>query len=164
MKYAIAICTVALLFLSPLRTLFASDSGFDAAVAAIEQQYHPQQPHVPLQWLASLCATVSTGGGVRHMRIADFPNVKGLTTPNTLAHLISSHLSSAWSQMVLSRDSPEDFSVIYIRPDHNYMRMLVVSYDHGEIDLVRMDLNGERLAHFVQDPAHTATHQNTIPD
>lgn len=163
MKYTLAICAVALLLLFPLRTLFASDSGFDAAVAAIEQQYHPQQQHIPLQWFASLCATVSTGGGVRHMRIADFPNVEGVTTPNALAHLISSHLSPAWSQMVLSRDSPVDFSIIYVRPDHSYMRMLVASYDHGELDLVRMDLNGKRLAHFVHDPAHTA-HPNTLPD
>lgn len=163
MKYAAAVLVLALLAALPLRSLFTSNSGFDAAVSAIEQQYHPQQQHIPLQWFASLCATVSTGGGVRHMRIADFPNVQGVTTPDQLAHLLSSHLGPAWHQMVLSRDDAQDFTLIYVRPEGNAMRMLVASYDHNDLNLVRMDLNGQRLAHFVQDPAHTA-HHNSLPD
>ena len=164
MKYALAILAAAILAVLPIHAWLASGDGFNAAVSAVEQQYRVQPQSIPLQWFASLCATVSTGGGVRHLRIADFHHVNGLKNPEDLAAMLSTRLSPAWRRMVLSRDSPQDFSVIYVRPNHSYMRMLVASYDHGEIDLVRMDLNGQRLAHFVQDPAHTANHHNTIPD
>lgn len=164
MKYALVAVAVAILAALPLRSLFAPSHGFDAAVSAIQQQYHPRQQHIPLQWFASLCATLSTGGGVRHMRVANFEHVNGLTSPDDLAALLTSRLSPDWHQMVLTRHTPEDFNLVYVRPQGDAMRMLVATYDHGELDLVRMDLNGRRLAHFVQDPAHTATHHNTLPD
>lgn len=164
MKYAVAVAIVAIFAALPLHAWLASNDGFDAAISAVEQQYHAQPQSIPLQWFASLCATVSTGGGVRGMRVADFEHVSGIAGPEALATLLSSKLSPAWSRMVLNRDSSDEFSLIYIRPDGHAMRMLVASYDHGELDLVRMNLNGQRLAHFIQNPAHAATQHNTIPD
>ena len=32
------------------------------------------------------------------------------------------------------------------------MRMLIADMDHGELDVVRMELNGEQLAKWVHDP------------
>lgn len=164
MKYAAAALLLALVAILPLHAWLNANQGFNAAVSAVEQQYHSQPQSIPLQWFASLCATVSTGGGVRGLRIADFDHLNGVTTPDDLAALLSTHLSPAWHRMVLSRDSPQDFSLIYVRPDGNAMRMLVASYDHGELDLVRMDLNGKRLAHFVQNPTHSSNQHNPIPD
>ena len=164
MKYftAAALC-LALLLLAPLHAWLSPRLGFNAAVAAVEQQYHPQQQHIPFQWFVSLCATISTGGGVRGLRVADFNHVNGVTTPQNLSALLSSHLSTDWHRMILSRDDASDFSLIYVRPEGRSMRMLVATYNHGELDLVRMDLNGQRLAHFVNNPTHSARH-NLIPD
>jgi hypothetical protein len=164
MKYAAGALLLALLASLPIHAWLSSNQDFDAAVSAVEQQYHSQPESIPLQWFASLCATVSTGGGVRALRIADFDHIHGVTTPDDLSALLSTRLSPAWHRMILTRDSAQDFSLIYARPEGNAMRMLVASYDHGELDLVRMDLNGKRLAHFMQDPTHSASHQNPIPD
>lgn len=164
MKYAAAAALLlGILLLAPLHAWLDSNHGFNAAVAAVEQQYHPRQQQIPFQWFVSLCATISTGGGVRNLRTAEFNHLNGVTSPNALAALLSSHLSPAWHRMVLSRDDAFDFSLIYVRPNGNAMRMLVASYDHGELDLVRMDLNGQRLAHFVNNPTHSARH-SLIPD
>jgi len=164
MKYALAALAVALAAALPLHSWFSPQNGFDAAVSAVEQQYHTQPESIPLQWFASLCATVSTGGGVRHLRIADFNHVNGLSNPDDLAAMLSARLAEPWHRMVLSRDGAQDFSLVFVRPEGDAMRMLVASYDHGELDIVRMDLNGQRLAHFVQNPTHSATHHNTLPD
>ncbi len=164
MKIAAGTLLVALAAILPLHDWFASNSGFDAAVSAVEQQYHAQPESIPMQWFVSLCATVSTGGGVRNMRVADFDNISIVTNPDQLAAMLSAHLGQPWHRMVLSRDGAQDFNLIYVHPQGRSMRMLVASYDHGELDLVRMDVNGERLAHFVQNPARSAAHHNTIPD
>jgi hypothetical protein len=164
MKYAAGALLLALAAILPIHSWFASNNGFDAAVSAVEQQYHAQPENIPMQWFVSLCATVSTGGGVRHMRVANFDNIGAVANPDDLAAMLSSHLPQPWHRMVLSRDGAQDFSLIYVRPEGRSMRMLVASYDHGELDLVRMDLNGERLAHFVQNPAHSANQHNAIPD
>lgn len=163
MKYAAGALVLALLAILPLHAWLDSNQGFDAAVSAVEQQYHAQPQSIPLQWFASLCATISTGGGVRDLRIADFDHISGFTDPEELATLLSSRLNPDWHRMILSRDSPEDFSLIYVRPEGSAMRMLVASYDHGELDLVRMSLNGKRLAHFVNHPTSSTQH-NVLPD
>lgn len=164
MKYAAGALILALAAVLPLHFWFSSTDGFNAAVSAVELQYHAQPQGIPLQWFASLCATISTGGGVRHMRIADFPNVSGLTSPDDLAALLSTRLTGPWHRMVLSRDGAHDFSLIYVRPEGRSMRMLIASYDHGELDIVRMDLNGQRLAHFVENPTRAPGHHSPIPD
>lgn len=165
MKYVAGAIVLALLAFLPLHYFFTSNQGFNAAISAVEEQYHSSPPQtVPLQWLASLCATASTGGGVRHLRIANFHHIHGLANPDNLATLLSSRLSKHWQRIILNREGAQQINIIYVRPEGRAMRMLIANYDHGELDLVRMDVNGERLAHFVQDPAHTASHNNTIPD
>ena len=164
MKYAAGALLLALAAILPIHSWFAANNGFDAAVSAVEQQYHAQPESIPMQWFVSLCATISTGGGVHHLRVADFNNIGPVANPDNLAAMLSAHLPRPWHRMALSRDGAQNFSLIYVRPQGRFMRMLVASYDHGELDLVRMDLNGERLAHFVQNPTHSATQHNAIPD
>jgi hypothetical protein len=164
MKYAVAVVVVALIAALPVHAWLASNDGFNEAVSSIEQQYHAQPENIPLSWFAGLCAAISTGGGVRHMRIAEFNQIHGVNSPEALAALLGGHLSPAWHRMVFSRDNAEDFSLIYARPEGHAIRMLVASYDHGELDLIRMDLNGQRLAHFVQNPGHASGQHNAIPD
>jgi hypothetical protein len=38
--------------------------------------------------------------------------------------------------------------------------MLIADYEHGELDLVRVELNGERLARWVDDPQGSARHHD----
>ena len=164
MKYVVGAIILALLTFLPLHYFFTSNQGFNAAVSAVEEQYHSQPQTVPLQWFASLCATASTGGGVRHLRIANFHHIHGLANPDNLATLLSTRLSRPWQRIILNRQGAQHINIIYVRPEGRAMRMLIANYDHGQLNLVRMDVNGEPLAHFVQNPAHIASHHNPIPD
>ena len=59
MKYVVGAIILALLTFLPLHYFFTSNQGFNAAVSAVEEQYHSQPQTVPLHWFASLCATRS---------------------------------------------------------------------------------------------------------
>jgi len=51
-------------------------------------------------------------------------------------------------------------NVIYAQPDGSAMRMMIADYEHGELDLVRIEVNGERLARWVHDPESGAHHHD----
>jgi hypothetical protein len=38
--------------------------------------------------------------------------------------------------------------------------MLIADYDHGELDVVRMELNGQQLAHWMNDQEGHAHHHD----
>ncbi len=159
MKYAAGVAVVVLLIAAvPVYWLLRPDRGYEAVVSGVEQQYHAQPEHIPLQWFASLCATVSTHGGVRHLRMAQFDHVNGLETPDELTALLASRLGPPWQRIILNRDGTGQMSVIYAHPEGRAMSMLIASYDHGQLNLVRMDVNGSRLARFVQNPKHAPGH------
>lgn len=164
MKSAAAVLVLMLLVALPLHFFFTPRQGFNAAVFAVEQQYHSQPQTVPLLWFASLCAAAGTGGGVRNLRIANFHHIHDLANPDSLATLLSTRLSSPWQRILLNRQGTQQLNIIYVRPEGHAMRLLIANYDHGQLNLVRMDLNGRRLTHFLQNPAQSAHHHNTVPD
>ena len=45
---------------------------------------------------------------------------------------------------------------IYVQPNGSAMRMLIADYEHGELDVVRVELNAARLQHWVHDPEGSA--------
>lgn len=147
-----------------MHPLLGSGNSFDAIVSAVEGQYHQQPQHIPMLWLADAMAGAYTGGGVRHMKLAEFDNFSGPASTEELDRLIAGRLDSQWQRMVLERGSDGDISLIYVRPEHGSMRMLVANYDHHELDIVRMDLNGERLASFLDNPHHSPYQHSAQPD
>jgi hypothetical protein len=36
------------------------------------------------------------------------------------------------------------------------MRMLITDYEHGELDVVRVEVNADRLKHWMRDPEGSA--------
>ena len=36
------------------------------------------------------------------------------------------------------------------------MRLMIADYDHGELDLVRIEVNGKRMQHWLQNPQGSA--------
>lgn len=149
---------------APMHLLFGSGNSFDAIVSAVESQYHQQPQHIPMLWLVSAMAGASTGGGVRNMKLAEFDNFSGPASTEELDRLIARRLDSQWQRMVLERGSNGGISLIYVRPEHGSMRMLVANYDHHELDIVRMDLNGAQLASFLDNPRHSPYPHSAQPE
>jgi hypothetical protein len=66
--------------------------------------------------------------------------------------------------MVLEPGQYGAISLIYVCPEHGSMRMLVASFEDNELDLVRMDLNGARLAEFLDNPHDSPYRHSTQPE
>ena len=132
----------------------AAGHDFDSVVSGIEHRYSVHPQHIPLLGFASLCATVTTRGGVRGMRIAEFDNIQSSDGAADLSALLQSKLGGEWQPFVSQRNADaSERSIIFVQPVGDAMRMLIADYDHGELDLVRMELNGSALAKWMHDPA-----------
>jgi hypothetical protein len=143
--------SAALLLGSAATYTFAADRGFDGLVSGIEQSYDAHATRVPIMSLASLCARVATHGGVKGLRVVEFHNLK--TTPGLpeLASLVHSTLGSEWEPFIQERGRQGE-SVIFVRPAGEAMHMVIADYEHGELDLIRMELSGEALARWMKNP------------
>jgi hypothetical protein len=132
----------------------AVDHGFDSVVSGVEHRYSVHAQQIPLMGLVSLCAMVKTHGGVHDLRIAEFDNLRGLDG-RELDALLRSTLGDDWQPFVTQwtgGNRSGDQSMILVRPDGSSMDMLVADYDHGELDLVGMEVNGAALAKWLQNP------------
>ncbi|MGO8720654.1 MAG: hypothetical protein ACLQMO_15785 [Acidobacteriaceae bacterium] len=132
----------------------AADHDFESVVSGVEHQYSVHAQRVPFMGVVSLCARVKTGGGVDDLRIAEFDNIRGLDGRELYA-LLRSRLGNEWQPFVTEMaggNRSGDQSVILVRPNGSSMGMLVADYDHGELDLVGMELNGAALAKWLRNP------------
>ncbi len=137
----------------------AADHDFNSVVSGVEQHYDLHAQHVPMMGFVSLCARFATHGGVKGMRIAEFDHLSHQVDTAELLEIVRAELGSEWQPIVTSRENrSSELSVIYARPNGHAMRLLIASYEHGELDLVRMELDGSALARFIHDPREQAHH------
>jgi hypothetical protein len=151
----------------------AADHDFNAVVSSVEQHYSAHPQRIPLMGFVSLCARVATHGGVKGMRVAEFDNLRhdaqgrDLDTQELL-DLVRSELGEEWQPMVTERSRHgSELSVVFVRPAGHSMRMLVADYENGELDVVRMELNGSQLAEFMHEPGnhhHHGSHPDYAPE
>ena len=164
MKLVVAGFALALAGMLSLRPFLVSGNDFDSVVSAVESHYHQQPQHIPMMWLANIAAGAYTGGGVQHVKIAEFDGFHGPASSDELADLIGSRLDGSWQRMVLERSKDGEVSLIYVQPEDDAMHMLIADYDGGELDIVRMDLHGQELAHFLDHPDHSPYRHSGEPD
>ena len=154
----LASLTAIAIALSPLSAV-ASDHDFNAAVASIETNYHLHRQHIPMIGLASFCTHVATGGAIKGIKIAQFDDGSVLPSDSDLPALLQQTLGASWSLIVDTRGKGEQ-DAIYAHPHAQRMTLLVASYDHGDLSVVRLDLNAEQLARWVNDPVGHARHHH----
>lgn len=140
-----------------------SDSGhdFNSVVAGVEQRYSVHAQRVPLMGFVSLCARAKTHGGVTDMHIAEFDRI-GKIDAEKLDSMMQSELGAEWQPMVKDWGrNRSSLSIIFVRPSPDAsdsrdaahsMAMVIADYDHGELDLVGLDMNGSALAKWMQNP------------
>jgi hypothetical protein len=145
----------------------ASSHDFESVVSGVEQQYSVHAQRIPLMGFISLCARATTLGGVKGMRIAQFDHLAH-PSATRLYGVMQSELGTEWQPMVMDRSArTSEVSVIFVRPvSDRSMQMIIASYDNGELDLVRMELDGAILARWVRNPHSGALpfrHSDTHP-
>lgn len=148
-----AVAAVAVIL--PWSARAAAGPDFDSVVSAVEHQYSMRAERVPMMRFVSLCAHVASHGGVKGMKIAEFDH---LAAPDTgqLESLVRQTLGDKWQPFVTERERNGNVSMIYVQPSGSDMRMLIADYENGELNVVRMELNGERLARWINDPEGSA--------
>jgi hypothetical protein len=132
----------------------AADHDFESVVSGVEHQYSVHAQRVPLMGFVSVCAMLKTRGGVNDLKVAEFDNIPGMNGTE-LDALLRSRLGNEWQPFVTETAGGNrngDQSVILVRPNGSSLGMLVADYDHGELDLVGMELNGAALAKWLRNP------------
>jgi hypothetical protein len=140
----------------PMTVSAAGHHDFDNVVSAVEHRYDVHAQRVPMTWLVSMCARVATGGGVKGMNIAEFDHLTGVADTADLDKLVDDSLGGEWQRFVTERERDGGLSLIYVQPDGRAMRMLIADYEHGELDVVRVEVNADRLKHWIRDPQGSA--------
>jgi len=141
----------------------AAGQDFNSVVSAVEHKYSVHAQRIPMMSLVSIFASLKTHGGVRSLRVAEFDNVRGLEGKD-LYPLLRSRLGDEWQPFVTEvgggKNRRGDQSVILVRPDGSSMGMMIADYDHGELDLVGMEMNGAALSKWLHDPErqHHSSH------
>jgi hypothetical protein len=148
--------TVLVAVILPMTVKAAGHHDFDAVVTAVEHRYDARAERVPMMGFVSLCARVATGGGVKGMKIAEFGHLTGVADADELDKLVSDSLGGEWERFVAERERNGELNLIYVQPDGQAMRMLIADYEHGELDVVRLEVNADRLQHWMQDPEGSA--------
>lgn len=133
----------------------AADHDFNSVVSAVEHKYSVHAQRIPMMSLVSICASLKTHGGVRGLRVAQFDSLHGMDGKD-LYPLLRSKLGDEWQPFVTEVSGGQnrggDQSVILVRSDGTSMGMMTADYDHGELDLVGMEMNGAALSKWLHDP------------
>lgn len=142
--------------LLPMTVRAASGHDFDAVVSAVERHYEVRAEKVPMMGFVNFCAWVATGGGVKGMKIAEFDHLGNVSDSAELEKLVDDSLGGQWQRFIVDRSRNGQVSLIYVQPSGSAMRMLITDYEHGELDVVRMEVNADRLKHWMHDPEGSA--------
>jgi hypothetical protein len=144
----------------PIAAAAASARDFDAVVSAVEHRYSTHAERVPMMGFVNFCAWVATGGGVKGMRVAEIDGLPGAPDSEELRKLVRDSLGPDWQPFVTDREGNGEVSVIYVQPVGGSMRMMIADYENHELDLVRIEINGDRLRHWMKDPDGSAKHHD----
>jgi len=148
--------TVGVAVILPMTVRAAGHRDFDAVVSAVEHRYDARAEKIPMMGLVSFCGWVATGGGVRGLKIAEFDHFSGPGDPAELDKLVNDSLGGEWQRFVAERERNGQLNLIYAQPDGHAMRMLIVDYENSELDVVRVEVNADRLRHWMKDPQGSA--------
>jgi hypothetical protein len=131
----------------------AAERDFNSVVSGLESHYQVHAQKVPMMGMVSLIARVATHGGVKGLRIAEFEHITADADTEHLFSVVRSSLDEGWQPFVTERSGHGgEQTVIFVRPCGDDMRMLIAEYDHSELSIVRLEMNGSELAKWARDP------------
>ena len=138
---------------------FAADRDFDGLVSELAHRYDAHATRIPMMSFVSLCARFATHGGVKSLRVVEFDDMKATLDASELSSLVRNHLGPEWQPFINEHDKQgKSQSIVFVREKGDALRMVIA--DHGELDVVRMELSGDSLAKWMKDPQGEAQHQN----
>jgi hypothetical protein len=132
-----------------------AESGFDAVVSSLEQQYHVHATRVPLMGLVSLISRKATKGGVSGVRVAEFEHFNKPIDGEELNRMVEEKLGPGWERMIRStgRHGNEQ-TLIFAHPEGRSMGLFVLDLDGNELDVVQVSVDPDHLNETVGKYEH----------
>ena len=131
------------------------DGGFNGVVRSIEDRYHVRATRIPFVGLMSFISGRATHGGVVNLHLAEFESFDADVDGDELNAMVQEKLGAGWQRMIreTSRHGSEQ-TLIFCRPEGSRMGLFIVDSESGEMDVVQVSVNPDRLNESVSHYGH----------
>jgi hypothetical protein len=133
----------------------ADDAAFSAVSKQLKARYHARKRKIPFLGLANLAVKIVRPAGVKSFKLQVFEQLDTSAGANAKdwSALLRSSLSSEWQPVVTvySRNSPEQTHV-YASFDGDNVKLFVFAVDGTEATVVRVKVNPETMARWMENP------------
>ena len=139
-------------------TVAIAKTSMRAVIDLVETRYAVRHHGIPGLWLAK---PVLIGSGIGGLKIAEFTNFHVLPQDRaSLKQELGRALGSEWHSFVEARKKGNgEWSVIYTKANDKGISMLIVESDvEGDFTVVQMNLSGNALHHWLDEPLESAKH------
>ena len=137
-------------------SLGAADREFRDVVDSISDRFHTRPLHIPMFGLVNMVTFVARPAGTKHIDLAVFEDLHSWNADGQgLAASIRSAVGGSWRPFVQAR-SAEEVVFVYMRPEGNDWRLLVVTVERHEAVVVQVQLNADALQRWVMAPGESA--------
>lgn len=159
------VCAVACIVPVVVLASGGEGSGFDGVVRSIEHRYHVRATRMPFLGVISLFSGASTRGGVNNLHLAQFENSSLPLDGEDLTRMVEEKLGPSWARVVreTSRGGQEQ-TLVFMRPEGARMGLFVLDSDSGELDVVEVSVNPDRLNATVSQYTHHREDNEDRPD
>ena len=149
LRLVLLLTLAVLISASPAR---GGDLNFGHLVSSIEHRYQIRHQHIPLIGFASFCARIVTHGGVRGLKLAEFEGTGARVPSDDFDSFVHDQIGNTWSLIVRSKNkAANEDTLIYARENGNRFVLLIADVENGELSLVKVGLDAERLPKWIND-------------
>ncbi|HWZ32090.1 MAG TPA: hypothetical protein VNX18_12185 [Bryobacteraceae bacterium] len=132
----------------------AADREFSNVVDSISAHFQTRPIHIPMFGLVNMVAFVARPAGTKHIDLAVFENLDSWDRDGrNLSESIRTAVGGAWKPFVQARSSRSGEVVfVYMRPEGNDWRLLLVTVERHEAVVVQLQLNPDALQRWIVSP------------
>ncbi len=137
-------------------SLHAADRDFRDVVDSISSRVHARPLSIPFFGLLNMVAYVARPAGARHIDLAVWQDLDWSgENHRELGESIRAAVGGSWKPFVQVR-SQREVTFVYMRPEGNDWRMLIVSVERRQATAVEVRLNADALQRWVMVPREAA--------
>jgi hypothetical protein len=134
----------------------ARDHDFDRIVSSLESHYGQKRLYIPFFGIANFFVRTVRPAGARDIKLAIFEDLdRGHPSPEDLDRMFTSLPAQGWSPFVRVQSRHERVH-IYSRRMKNDWELLITTLERDEAVVVRVRLNPDGLARWVNEPRFMA--------
>ena len=136
--------------------LLVADHDFDSLVRSMESHYGSKKMHIPMLGFANFLVKVARPAGTKDFKLAIFEDIDSDRHPS--AELLDATFRpSGWKPFVQVIDNRSRERIhVYSRQTHRDHELMITTLEPDEAMMVRVRVNAERLARWINDPRMAA--------